>query len=143
MTILTALSGLFGGIIGAVLTYWLGIRAEVAKGHQKQRTDAYVEFIEAVSRISTGQREWNQEKLDEAITQLTQGKSKIAIYGSKEVATALADFGKRYERLDSPESFASFGKIVALMRVDSSPRVEPLNSSDIEQILFGNSLPMR
>jgi hypothetical protein len=142
MTTLTALSGLFGGIIGAVLTYWLGIRADVTKSYQKQRTDAYVEFIEAVAAIATGQRVWDQEKLDSAITRFTQAKSKIAIYGSRSVATALADFVRRHEKLDSKEAFQSFGAIVALMRADSANGTEPLNTGDIEQIFFQEVLPL-
>ena len=139
MTILSALSGLVGGIIGAVLTYWLGIRAEATKAHQKQRTDAYIEFVEAVAAVETSQRVFDQEKHDAALTKLIQAKAKIAIYGSRMVARALSCFLKEHDAIDSIEARHAFASIVSLMRSDSPNSAEPIELTDIELMLFPKS----
>jgi hypothetical protein len=138
LSVLTALIGLIGGLVGATLTYWLGIRGEAAKGYQKLRTEAYIQFIEAATAVAIGQRTEDAPKTNEALRLLSEAKSKIAVYGSRKVVALIADFFRKYGVLNSNASCASFAYIIALMRSETPGRPETVPLNDMLQLLFGS-----
>ena len=109
------------------------------------RTDAYIDFIKSVANLTIAQRNTDAAAAAaaaeeaEAITALIDAKARIAVYGSAEVAKALAAFFREFGKLDSSAALAAFVGLVSLMRAEtpSGRDRRALSSRDIGQILFG------
>ena len=133
MSWLNPLLPLLGVIVGASLQFWFSRFSEERRGRHTLRSQAYVDFIKAVSSLAAAQRQANQTKIDDALLQLTDAKARIVVYGSKDVAVALAEFQRQGARLHT-EGIRSFIRLCERMRAEQ--KADPLSEHDISTILF-------
>ena len=129
---------LLGVVVGAALQFWFSRSSEERRGRQTLRSQAYVDFIKAVSSLAAAQRQANQAKVDDALVQLTDAKARIVVYGSREVVVALAEFQRQGARLHA-EGIVSF--ITLCQRMRAEQKTAAISAHDISTILF--ELPPR
>ena len=134
---IVALVGIVGVILGAGIQYVFTSRVENKKHFQQLRTSAYVDFLKSTAGTAISQKKQDPEGETAAIALMTDAKSRIAIYGSPEVAAAVADFFRHHGALTTPESFAAFVDIVAVMRADTPNVDATVSRSDIGQLVVG------
>jgi len=131
-------SAIIGALLGAAAAYVFGLRIESRKNYSRLRTDAYIDFIKSVAGIAIAQRNTDAAKEAEATASLADAKTRIAIYGSPEAATALATFFRQHGTLDTTAALSSFVNLVSLMRSETpGGRRRQILARDIGQILFG------
>ena len=135
---ISPLSGVIGALIGAVATYWFGLRGEASKNYKKLRTDAYVDFIHAVAVMAAANRSKDETKAAETSALAADAKARIAIYGSRAVANGLAEFFLHHGVLNSEPALSSFARVIALMRAETPGGKEELESSTLRQLVFGS-----
>jgi hypothetical protein len=105
------LSGAIGALLGAGATYLLTLRTESKKNYSRLRSDAYIDFIKSTSGLAIAQKLQNAEKAFEYSEQITDAKVRIAIYGSRTVAEALAEFFRDHSVISSIPSFFAAGHL--------------------------------
>jgi hypothetical protein len=129
-------------------------RSETIKHLQSLRTAAYVDFIRGVAALAAVREPalaelFHQEpsqpkeyflKEWEARLLVADAKSRIAIYGSKPVVSALADFLRGGVVLDSPERQKAFTAVCQVMRADSRPGPDAATDDDVHFLLFGSDI---
>lgn len=98
--------------ISAFLGYKLGLKSEGFKKYQDLKSQAYVDFTNAVTGIANSQKDHDSKKETEFRQQLTDAKMRIAIFGSKDVIESTAYFFRKYGKLDSKEGCNSFLDII-------------------------------
>ena len=91
-TIIAAFVGFVGLIVGGYAQYFYGRRAEVTKQLQSLKNQAYVDFVKSVAGVAIAQKAQNKEKELEFSILLADAKSRIAVYGDKEVVEGIATF---------------------------------------------------
>ncbi len=135
--IMIAIVGVAGILLGAGAQHFFTQRGESAKHFQDLRTQSYVDFIKATAGIAIAQKNQQPEKEFESTALMTEAKARIAIYGSPSVASATADFFRRYGALTSPDAFKSFVSIVSSMRADTPGGETRIPNLDIGQLILG------
>jgi hypothetical protein len=133
------LSGVIGALLGAGATYLLTLRTESKKNYSRLRSDAYIDFIKSTSGLAIAQKLHNSGKASECSEQITDAKVRIAIYGSRAVAEALAEFFRDHSVINSQKAIASFIHVVDLMRAETPGGKEKLSQSAFELLLFGKA----
>jgi ATP-dependent protease HslVU (ClpYQ) peptidase subunit len=79
-------SAVIGALLGAAATYVFAVRAESDRNYQRLRTEAYVDLIRSVAAVAIAERQADMPKEAEATALLADAKTRIAVYGSAEVA---------------------------------------------------------
>jgi len=139
--IITAMVAVVGIIIGAFLQYKFGNISESSKQYQNLKIQAYVDFIKSAAGIAIAQKSNDPKRESDALTLMADAKTRIAVYGSREVVYLMADFFRNYGSFDSPEACRSFVSIVQKMRAESINRKELMvNESDINLLLFSHDI---
>ena len=128
---LTATLPLLGVLIGAGLQYLFGRTLEGRKQIQSQKAQAYADFFKAVAAIA----KFDQTK--DNLSQLADAKTRICVYGSKEVIAALGEFERSGARLDNPDSKKLIIRVLGHMRRDVGVSVRAPSVSDLSWIIFG------
>lgn len=129
-----------GIIIGALLQYIFSKHSEELKHQQNLKTQAYVDFLKGVSGITVTHRNNNKTKEQEYTTLLVDAKTRISIYGSKEVIQKIANFWRSDAKVDTPEEKHLFIEICQAMRSDSLKKDQRVENKDISQLLFSEDL---
>lgn len=130
-------SSFVGVIVGAVLQYLLGRRAEQERHVQLRRAEAYVDLVKALaSLVRPGSVPDEQRRQLDVF--YVEARTRVAIYGSAHVVSALAEF-LRLAELQSPEAAAQLAEIVKAMRIDGLGKGPALTDRDISQVLFTTS----
>lgn len=137
VTIVAAFVGLAGLMIGATLQYLYGKRAEASKQLQALKNQAYVDFVKSVAGAAIAQKAKNKEKEFESLILLADAKSRIAVYGSKEVIEGIAIFYRKYDGLlATSEAMSKFVDVVQEMRKHTVDKGEIVLDKEISQLLF-------
>jgi len=124
---------LLGVVVGASLQFWFSRFSEERRGRQTLRSQAYVDFIKAVSSLAAAQRTARQPEIDATLVQLTDAKARIVVYGSRDVVLALSEFQRQGARLHT-EGIRSF--ITLCQRMRAEQKAKPVSEYDISTILF-------
>ncbi len=136
----TAVVGVVAVLLGATAQYFFNQHSEAARNYRDLRTAAYVDFIRSAGGIAIAQRGENPEREAEFMSLMADAKARIAIYGSKLVVAATADFFRKHGNLSSPAALRSFAAIVVTMRSETPGGEESIPDQDIGQLLFSFDL---
>jgi hypothetical protein len=116
-------------LVGAILQYWFSRAAESRKELRALRRQASVDYLRSVTAVAQAQD--GQERRD-ALVPLTDAKTRIAVYGARNVVAALARFEKAGPRLHDEKGMAAFVELASAMREG-----EPGDHQDLRLVLFG------
>ncbi|OCH11870.1 hypothetical protein [Aliivibrio fischeri] len=133
--IVVALIGISGVLASAIVQYLLGSKMEKSKKQIEVKSQAYLDFLNAVSEIASS-AQYSEKRSVEQLQRLNQAKTRVILIGSKSVVEDLHVFFKDYGTLNSDDAYDSFSKIVKSMRNDLSGK-DALNLSVICEALFG------
>ena len=101
------------------------------------RSQAYVDFVRAVSAIAIGGRDQAPLTAADALADLTDAKVRIALCGSGRVLHALAAFCRTDQRLTSNLATEAFLELAAAMRQDASGRTDAKDAKrELSTIFF-------
>ncbi|MGH9837436.1 MAG: hypothetical protein ACREEM_01475 [Blastocatellia bacterium] len=134
--IFTSLVGMLGVMLGASLQFYFARRTEAFKQFQANKAQAYIDFVRAVSGRSIAQKHHNKEKEFEFTSLLADAKTRIAVYGSKDVVSTVASFFRDHGSLNKPESMEVFIKVIQTMRIHTIKENGGVTDKDIESLLF-------
>lgn len=135
-----ALLPIVGIIIGAILQYSFSKHSDELKHQKNLKTQAYVDFLKGVSGLTVAHRNNDKNKKQEFMTLLVDAKTRISIYGSKEVIQKIANFWRADAQVDTPEQKHLFIKICQAMRSDNLKKDQQVENKDISQLLFSVDL---
>lgn len=136
----TAALTLVSVLAGATLQYLFSRRATDATHFLQLRTNAYIDFIKAVTASNAAQKRGDSQKEREASFQVLEARTRICIYGDRQVVNALAEFWRRGAVLDSPERMIAFVEICQAMRECGSMRSQPVENRQMSQLILGEDL---
>ena len=131
--IVVALIGISGVLASAIVQYLLGSKMEKSKKQIEVKSQAYLDFLNAVSDIASS-AQYSEKRSVEQLQKLNQAKTRVILIGSKSVVEDLHVFFKDYGTLNSDDAYDSFSKIVKSMRNDLSGK-DALNLSVICEAL--------
>jgi hypothetical protein len=126
----TALLPLIGVVVGAAMQYWFSRAAEAKKQIQLLQTQAYVDFLRAVTKSAHAT---SPETVRSARADAADAKARVAVYGTSEVIDALARFEEEGAVLDNPKTKATFVGLVGAMRQKQGAA----SPNDLGLVLFG------
>ena len=130
--VLPVLGVIVGVIVGSIFQYFLSKDSEKRKHQQDSRTRAYVDFLRGVVDMKF----LPEDKKVEAMASLTDAKSRIAVYGGKEVVIAIADYSRGGIKLDTTKKKRSFVAIYQAIRKESLSNNQNISVSKMCQLLF-------
>jgi hypothetical protein len=120
-----------GVIVGAGLQYLFTRFLEERKHRQSLKTAAYTDYIRAVAEAAHIAL---QDQRPAIFARLADAKTRICLYGSPEVVTALAGFESQGGIIGNDQQREAFLKAVEAMREDSH-----VQAARLEILLFGEN----
>jgi len=129
----------FAASIGAIFGAFLTRRTEKFKHLQELRSAAYADFLRGFARIGRAQTDTELDergKLEELEGRVivTDSRSRIAIYGGKDVVSAMSKFIATGTQTLTPEGMKAFAELCRSMRADTGR--EPVPIEDITRLLY-------
>lgn len=121
---------LLGVVVGAVMQYWFSRSAESKKQLQLLQSQSYVDYLRAVTQCAHAS---STETKKSAKTEVTDAKTRIAVYGASSVVAALAKFEATGANLAQQVSIDAFVRLVGEMR----PSGGSAEASDLNLVMFG------
>lgn len=111
--------------LGAFLAAFLARRIETFKHLQESRATAYADFLRGFAKVGRAQRDKMRDErshLEELEGRLivTDSRSRIAVYGSRDVLRSLARFIRLGTQTLTPEGAQAFAEMCALMRQEAT-----------------------
>lgn len=128
-TLLTALVGLLGVGAGFVLQRLGQHRTFLSDS----RYEAYILFLRSLS--GSGATKPDSEARWAAVAGMIEAKSRIALFGSKEVVQALSDYSAKHRRVEN-DNFDELARIISLMRNDVGADRIPDLEKHLRGLLF-------
>ena len=92
ITILATLLPIIGIIIGATLQYIFSKSSETHKQHFISKNQAYIDYLKCVSDLANLAKFKNERNRNDILALTADAKTRICIYGSKDVIKHMADF---------------------------------------------------
>jgi hypothetical protein len=140
------ISALVSVVVSAAVSItllFLGRRSETIKLQQQLRTTAYADFIRGVAGLAILQRHEPQNESEfrdgkALVTLVADTKARIAIHGGRQCISALANFLRGGNALDSPERARAFAAVCQGFRNDSRPKPAKVRDEDMHFLLFGS-----
>jgi len=132
--VMDAILPVIGVVLGAFLQYWFSKNAERDRHVETLRAEAYADYLRAVAAAAHLQSDGD---LVSARRSAADAKTRIAVYGSAEVMSALARFEESGARLNSDVSVAAFVSLVSAMRT----KQHAISQQNIRIVLLGASRP--
>jgi hypothetical protein len=129
-TLITAFLAFFGVVTGALLQHWFSKTSSKENNLREERQKAYSNFLQGVALSATCPGK-------EALTIVTDAKTRIAIYGSDSVIKRLAEFESVGPILNNRDSVHAFLNLVQSMRSDGYKEKSDIDAEDLKFILFG------
>ncbi len=128
---------LAGVMIGATLQYLLGRRAEASKRLEQLRSQAYTDYLNALSASAHCRSE---EERRNVLRDATFAKNRIVVYGSSKVVARLAEFENSGANVSTETGINALLRLVVAIR---SGAPGTLLDEDIKTVLMGSppSLP--
>jgi len=134
--LLPAILTLVGVFSGAWLQHLFSRTAERKKQFETLRVQSYVDYLRAVSRFAQAAKTDPDKRLH-ILGEAADAKTRITIYGSKQIVELLASFERSGATLTTEEGMKSFLLLVSRMRSESLPSQETVSADEIELIVFG------
>ncbi|OLE55933.1 MAG: hypothetical protein AUG51_00670 [Acidobacteria bacterium 13_1_20CM_3_53_8] len=128
---MSTLLTLLGIAVGAILTYLFTRSHEQEKHYRLLQTGAYADYLRAVAEAAHLSLQSDEADL---FARAADAKTRICLYGSKEVITLLAAFERKGGIIGNAQQRKAFVRLVQAMRVNSTAQIP-----DIEVILFGEN----
>jgi hypothetical protein len=125
--------------VAAFLGAFLTRRTEQFKHLQELRSTAYADFLRGFARVGRAQSDGGSdersvtEELDGRVI-VTDSRSRIAIYGGRDVVHALSRFISHGTQTLTPDGMQAFGRLCMLMRAEAG--MERVSPDDITRVLF-------
>jgi hypothetical protein len=132
-----AIFSLLGVVVGACLQYFFSKYLDDQRHQRSLRTSAYIDFLKCVGEIKVSAKERDARQFSEVLARLADAKTRICLYGSEKVVTALANFEHMGAVIKSADQRESFVRLVGAMRIDSGLRDRNLTNDEIEVIILG------
>ena len=132
----TAILPLLGVIIGAALQYFFTRHLDSQKHHRELRTRAYTDYLKCVSDHANLKPQRQSQEGKELGARTADAKCRICLYGSSGAISAFAEFERLGATMNTPEQCSAFGRMVAIMRNDSTKGGE-VGFNDLEAVLLG------
>ncbi|MEE9355732.1 MAG: hypothetical protein V3U75_09110 [Methylococcaceae bacterium] len=117
LNVLTPVLPILGIVTGASIQSYYAKKAENKKQVLMSKTNAYVDYLECVSQSAHMDRS-SKNELALLLSRTVSSKSKICVYGSKEVILALARFEETGANMGSKENAEIFINLCSAMRKD-------------------------
>jgi len=139
MTSISAYIAIFGSLAGVIVGAFL--QSHFNRRNQKDtrldewRNSAYADFLNAVSLVATAQRHGKRDVVNEQLARLSDAKSRICVYGDKDVIHHIAEFWRHGATLQTESEILAFTQVCLAIR-KSAGVSESLHSPDISQLLF-------
>lgn len=134
--LLPAILTLVGVFCGAWLQHLFSRTAERKKQFETFRVQSYVNHLRAVSRFAQAAKTDPDQRFH-ILAEAADAKTRITIYGSKQIVELLASFERSGATLSTEEGMKSFLPLVSRMRSESFPSHEAVSADEIEFIVFG------
>ncbi|HYA22675.1 MAG TPA: hypothetical protein VEF05_00855 [Terriglobales bacterium] len=131
----TFVAASLGALFGASLTR----RTERFKHLQEMRSSAYADFLRGFARVGRAQSDTMRDERSmheelEGRVIVTDSRSRIVIYGGKDVVHALSRFISLGTQTHTPEGMQAFTELCMLMRPEAGK--ERASFDDISRVLF-------
>ncbi len=104
--------------------------------YEDTKAEAYVDLYRAMASLAIAQKFGKSEKEYEASAALMDAKARIAVYGSRGVTQALADFFADHSNLSSSIAATSFFAAVQRMRSEAAGAEEIVDDSVLSSFFF-------
>ena len=134
--IVVAIVGFVAAIGGGVLQAWFSRNFEEVKFGRQARNEAYLTYQRGVSLFSFAQ---TNEERDAANAIIAEARGRIALFGSPEVITAMAQAFRRKDDLHSDDAWHDLAAMILAMRADIDRRTEVANARDIFELVYGQT----
>jgi hypothetical protein len=121
---------LIGVVLGAGLQHFLSRSAKKAEHTAQMQAKAYTDYLRAVAQSS---HLGSDADLREAHLNAADAKSRISVYGSGRVVSALANFERTGARINDDPGEEAFLTLVNEMRPDN----QNTTREDLKIVLFG------
>jgi len=131
---------IIGIIVGAGFQYVANLSLEKSKYLEESKKNAYIDFLNAQ------QKYYEADSLDdkkeaariryEYNIEMAAAKKRIAIYGGKKVAEAVANFYLSFNLEKCPQSDDRDINIYKSMRAELLPKSEQISNTDLSALLF-------
>jgi hypothetical protein len=118
----SAIVGLLGVMLGAILTAWFTRRQEQKRFYRDSQRQAYSLFLSSLSGLATFPSD--SPAYIEARKGLIEARCQIALYGSPQAIRILAGIFERYSDFQSILAQAHLSDLITQMRYDSGGRHE-------------------
>jgi len=118
--------------IGAVFGAFLARRTERFKHLQELKSTAYADFLRGLAKAA-GPQDLSTDEVEVRIM-VADSRARIAIYGGRDVVSALSKFISLGTQTHTPEGMQAFANLCALMRAETGR--EHVAIEDITRILF-------
>jgi hypothetical protein len=132
-----AVVGLIGVSAGALLQYWLSRRAMCEFRQSEQVGKAYSDYLQSVAGVTQAQRNKDNSGLRDCLRQLTEAKTRIAVYGNSDVMEKLATFERLGAALSTSEQRSAFISIIRAMRRTEANGAAEVVDRDVMLVIFG------
>jgi hypothetical protein len=116
--LLTALLGLLGLVIGAILQHYLTTRREEKKETIERKKQCYLNLIESLSSLASAQSVNDTKKITEYSLRLDRSKLELILFANGKVLNELSKWFSEYKTNITPEAQKCFSKAFSKMRID-------------------------
>ncbi len=132
-SLLLPLVSLGGVIVGGGLQFLSGRSLESRKQLALQRSQSYVDYFKAVSLLAHGQGN------KEALSLAADAKTRICLYGSRDVIEHLRRFDDAGATINSPEAQTVIIGLLKAMRQDVGKDNQAPDAEALRRVLFGKA----
>lgn len=135
--VIIASTAIISALVGAISQYYFSKLNQKESHLSDLRTNAYIDYLLSVSEIVRA----NKEERNRILSDCAYAKTRIVLYGTKNVLNALTEFEKSGARLDSEKQIELFVNICECMRQENQKIDPALYRDQVCSILFPNKLP--
>jgi hypothetical protein len=127
---------LVGVVVGATLQFLLSRVSESGKAKSALRVQAYVDYVACVADLAHPPE---SQLRAEVLSRLAHATTRIAIYGSSNVVSALADFEKAGAEILTPDQHAVFLVIISAMRAEGVGTRGDVSVASLAAVVLGHA----
>ncbi len=109
---IAGLFGFFGILLGALLQFWLSRRTELEAKYMELKLGAYVDYVNSIARVAFV----SSSERPKALDQVAAAKTRICIFGDKEVVETAAQFEQTSKNLANTDAQHAFTDMCQVMR---------------------------
>jgi hypothetical protein len=128
--------GFLSAIAGGAIQAWSTRRFEIQRFERQNRHDAYLSYLNGISRLSFAKDD-NDEILS-ALAIIAEARGRVALCGSENVIRNMIKVFRHGDELYSPEARADISALILAMRTDSQGGTEFVDSGELFSMLYGN-----